>query len=136
MSQENVEVVRRQAEAYARGDWREAMSHFAPDVVYDITRNSVGGGVFHGLDGVRAGYREWLDTWDDYRVELVDVIDAGDDRVVVTTRQTGRGRVSGVAAEWTNGVVNTLRDGKVVRMDVYPSLADALEAVGLGTADV
>ena len=131
MSRENVEIVRRQTEAYARGDWEEAMSFFDPDVVYDITRNSAGGGVFHGLQGVWRGFAEWIGSWEEYRTEVLEVIDAGEDKVVVTTRQTGKGRGSGIEVEMANGVVNTLRNGKVIRMDVFPSRAEALEAVGL-----
>jgi ketosteroid isomerase-like protein len=131
MSRENVEVVRRQGEAYARGDWEEAMSLFDPDAVLDISRYSAGGGVFHGHEGVRAGFREWIGSWEDYRYELLDVIDAGDDKVVLTSRQSGRGRGSGVEVEVANAVVNTLRNGKVIRMDVYPTHAEAFEAAGL-----
>ena len=107
------------------------MSFFAADVIYDISRYSAGGGVFHGLEEVRAGFREWVDSWENYRYEVLDVIDAGEDKVVVTSRQTGKGRGSGVEIEVTNAVVNTLRNGKVIRMDVYPTPAEALEAVGL-----
>ena len=131
MSRGNVEIVRQQAEAYARGDPEEAMSFFDPDVVYDISGYSVGGGVFHGLEGVQAGFSEWIGSWEGYRYELLDVSDAGDDKVVVTSRHTGRGRGSGVEVEVINAVVHTLRSGKVIRMDVYATPAAALEAVGL-----
>jgi ketosteroid isomerase-like protein len=131
MSRENVEVVRRQTAAYVRGDWDEAMSYFDPEVIYDISRNSADGRIYRGLDGVREGFREWIGTWKDYRTELLEVIDAGEDKVVVTTRQTGTGRGSGVRAEMANGVVNTMRNGQIIRMDVYPTRQEALEAVGL-----
>src|SRR4051794_4834732 len=127
MSQENVEVVRAQAEAFARGDREEAMSFLDTDVVYDITRYSAAGGVFHGLQGIREGFGEWIGSWEGYRVEILEVIDAGDDKVVLMSRQTGKGRGSGVPVEVTNAVVNTVRDGKVIRMDVYPTPAEALE---------
>ena len=131
MSQENVDVVRRQAEAYAVGDWRTALSFLDPDVVYDISRFSAAGTVFHGVQGVLDGFREWIGSWEGYRMEVLDVIDAGEDKVVVLNRQTGRGHGSGVPVEVDNAVVNTVLDGKVTRIDVYPSHADALDAVGL-----
>lgn len=131
MSQQNVDVVRRQAQAYAAGDWETAISLLDPDVVYDISRFSTAGGVFHGLQGVRDGFREWIGSWEGYRLEVLEVIDADDDQVVVLMRETGRGQGSGVPVEVDNAVVNTVRDGKVVRIDVYPTHAKALEAVGL-----
>lgn len=51
MSQENVEVARRNAEAYARGDQREALTDVSEEIVYDISRNSPEGAVFHGHSG-------------------------------------------------------------------------------------
>ena len=94
MSQENVEIVRQQAEAYARGEWEQAMSYFDPEVVYDVSRNSAEGGVYHGHAGVRTGFAQWIETWDDYRSEITEVIDAGGGKVVVATRQTGTVRGS------------------------------------------
>jgi ketosteroid isomerase-like protein len=131
MSQENVEIVRQQAEAFARGDWAKAMSFLDPDVVYDISRYSAAGTVVRGIEQLRAGYREWVGSWEGYRAEVLEVIDAGDDKVVVSTRQTGKAPLSDVPVEVANAVVMTLTNGKVVRQDVYPTLAGALEAVGL-----
>src|SRR4051794_22410376 len=131
MSQENVEIVRRQSEAYARGDWEEAMSFLDPNVVYDISQYSAGGSEYHGLEGVREGFGEWIASWEDYRTEVLEVIDGGEDKVVAVTLQTGTGRASGAPVEVANAVVNTMRNGKVIRIDLYPTRAAALKAVGL-----
>jgi hypothetical protein len=42
-----------------------------------------------------------------------------------------RGAASGVAVERQDALVQTFRDGKVVRLDYYNNRADALKAVGL-----
>ncbi len=49
-----------------------------------------------GLDGMRAGWLDWLAPWVQYRTEVEDVLDAGD-RAHVITRDFGRreGSVSG-----------------------------------------
>jgi ketosteroid isomerase-like protein len=131
MSRENVEIVRRQTEAYARGDWEEAMSHFDPEVIYDVSRNSAEGGVYHGHAGVWKSFSDWIETWDDYRTEITAVIDAGGNKVVVASRQTGTVRGSDTPVEMTNGMVETLRNGRIVRVDIYPTLKAALDSVGL-----
>ena len=51
--------------------------------------------------------------------------------MLVLSRQTARGKQSGVPIEHELGDLFTLRDGKIVRFDSYWSRAVALEAVGL-----
>ena len=58
------------------------------------------------------------------------LIDAGDE-VVAMQRVTARGKGSGVETELRYAVVNTIRDGKVVRGREYWTRAEALDAVGL-----
>ena len=49
-------------------------------------------------------------------------------RVVVAVRLSGRGRESGVELEMHVAHLWTVRDGKVVRGDVYRTADEALEA--------
>ena len=58
------------------------------------------------------------------------MIDAGE-QVVSVQRITGRARGSGVETELRYAVVNTVRNGKLVRGREYWTRAEALEAVGL-----
>jgi ketosteroid isomerase-like protein len=86
---------------------------------------------FVGLEGLRAGWLEWLDPWESYRVEVEDVIDAGDEAVVLVCDY---GRRAGMAAEVSavGGAVWTVRDGRVAKVAFYPNNRnEALEAVGL-----
>ena len=55
-----------------------------------------------------------------------------DDHVVVLTRYTGRGRGSGAAVDTQGAHLSTLRDGKVIRLEIFSSHSTALEAAGLG----
>jgi ketosteroid isomerase-like protein len=130
-SGDKLAIARANAEAYARGDYQEALSHVDPEVVYDITRNSPEGAIFHGHDGLREGLLLWLDTWDDYRVEIDEVIDAGADKVVIAARQGGRGRETG--ADVANDVawIYTIRGGKIVRIETHPSKDAALAAAAV-----
>jgi ketosteroid isomerase-like protein len=73
---------------------------------------------------------EWLETWDDYSIEVRDAKDAGD-KVLVSLHQRGRGKASGVQMEGDVGLVYTLQDGKIVRWQMFPDERDAVEAAGL-----
>jgi ketosteroid isomerase-like protein len=130
MSQENVEVVRRSFEAFQRGDYEAAMDALDPRIEYDLT-HFPDGQVYLGHDGVREAFRIWLGTWNDYRQELDELIDLGNDDVLAVVREFGRGKASGIEVERPTAGVWTLRDGKAIRIRFYPGKAEALEAAGL-----
>jgi ketosteroid isomerase-like protein len=87
---------------------------------------------FYGHEGVRRYMEKLSEAIEDYRMTPEEFIDAGDDQVLVFSREGGRGRGSG-AEVITHPTAHlwTLRDGKAVRMQSYWERSDALEAVGL-----
>jgi ketosteroid isomerase-like protein len=130
VSQTNVDIVRSFHEAFGAGDRVEWRRHFHPNVEWDVTPSTMPAAkVYRGHDGVEEFFRDWLGTWDDYRQETLEIIDAGD-AVVVVFRQTGRGRSSGVEVDRLFYNVYELADGKVVRYRLFESREDALAAVG------
>jgi ketosteroid isomerase-like protein len=72
------------------------------------------------------------EAFDDYRMLPEEFIDAGEDRVLVFSREGGRGKGSGAEVE-THPTAHlwTLRDGKAVRMQSYWERSEALEAAGV-----
>ena len=56
------------------------------------------GTTLHGHAGVLGAIAAWPDQWDDYQLEIVQIVDAGS-HVAVKTHQSGRGKGSGVAVE-------------------------------------
>ena len=102
----------------------------APDVVLDASRLGIPDiGVHHGHDGVREFWRRWLGPWDAWEFAPEEFIDANDE-VVVSIRQRGQGKGSGVWAELSHSQVWTFRDGKVVRWAMYQTIDEALRAAG------
>jgi len=75
--------------------------------------------------------QDWLDMFDDFRAEPVEVIDAGEDKVIAVVRISGRAKLSGVETEMTYAELSTFRDGKVAWGRQYWTRAEALEAAGL-----
>jgi ketosteroid isomerase-like protein len=129
MSQENVEIARRSVEAFARGDYEKALQVLDPEVEFDL-RHIPDGSVYHGHAGVREAFRIWLGTWEDYRLDVSEFIDAGDE-VVVCVRDYGRGKGSGLALDRPSFSIWKLTDGLVVRIRFRGTKAEALEAAGL-----
>jgi ketosteroid isomerase-like protein len=131
MSEENVEMVRRAFEAYNRGDLEAAVADFAPDCEY-IASGALPGrrGVFRGPEGYKE-FVGWLrNEFDDARVELDELIDAGD-AVLGSMIARGCGRQSGAPATWRLWQVWTVQDGQFVRGQGSRTGRRALEAAGL-----
>ena len=130
MSEETVAVVRGSYEAYVQGDFEAALGAYSDDTEWDDTRVRPEGGVHHGPEAVSERTRTWRGTFSDYTFEIEDVIDAGA-HVVVSYRDRGRGKSSGVQVENHWGLVVTVEAGRITRTVFYPSLPEALRATGL-----
>jgi ketosteroid isomerase-like protein len=131
MSEENVEIVRRGYEAYNRGDPEGMTADLAPNFEYETTGS---------IPGVRARYEGpegwiegvgWLASeFENPRVEIRELIDAGDQVLALITIQ-GRGKQSGVETSWDLWQLWTMRDGKVVHGRGFMRRDEALDAAGL-----
>jgi ketosteroid isomerase-like protein len=133
VSQDHVEIVRRGLDHLsATMDLPEEA--FAPDWVLDLTHATRIPDHLPRYEGT-AGWREFFDIWresfEELQFEWSAFHDAGD-RVVVTGRQRGIARASRVPAEQALGLVYTLRDGLITRLEIFNGSGDeALKAVGL-----
>jgi ketosteroid isomerase-like protein len=129
MSEENVEIVRGILDAYLAGDFQTALGRIDPEVEFDLSMRP-DGKVYRGHDGIVEGLRTWTGTWEDYSLEITELIDAGE-HVIAVDRQSGRGKGSGMLLEHSFSNVYTLRDGKVIRVAVFANREDALRAAGV-----
>jgi ketosteroid isomerase-like protein len=130
MSQENVEIVRRLYDAFARADLDVVLSCLDPEIEFSQPPEMPGGGTYHGPEGVIQGVAKWIGAWDDYVVQVQELIDLGD-QIVARTRHRGRGKGSGVAIEQQLFDLVTLKGDKVVRIRMYQDEAQALDAAEL-----
>ena len=127
MSQENVDAVRRAWEAFERHDNEAIFPLYDPEVEVQYPFLDR---VYRGLPGVQEYFRDWLAVWDEFGSEVEEWIDAGDS-VIAVMHSWGRGKQSGARVEERNAHVWTLRNGKLWRLRVYATRAEALKAVGL-----
>ena len=134
MSQENVELVRRAIEAAIRRprpDFDTINDLYHPDHEFISRIDALEGGSHRGA----RGYRDWLlNTQDavEWESTLEQVTAIDEDRVLGIVPISVRGRSSGIALkEERFGYLVAVRDGKIIRTEVYPSPEEALEAAGL-----
>ena len=133
MSQENVNVVRRMLHAFNDGDIEAIVAECNPAVEWE--EQSIPGAepLYLGHDGVR----RWATTILEAEAELGSIqgrlegVKETDDAVIASVCFEGEGRSSGARVPMHVHLVLTFRDGKVVRRQVFLTLAEALEAVGL-----
>lgn len=128
----NAEVVKLAYEAFARGGLDPFLEHFTDDLDYRAVENAPDDrGPIRGNDAFRAWLQDWLDTFDAFRMELLVLVDAGEDTMVVAERYGGRAKLSGVETDSTVWTVLTIRDGKIARGREYPSREQAFQAAML-----
>jgi ketosteroid isomerase-like protein len=128
MSQENLAIIKRGFEHYAAtGD--QLWENYAADVVVR-DHESPDQAEYAGPDGVRRWLDDWGAAWDEWHVEIEEMLDAGD-AVLVLIHHTARGHSSGMEMDSHDGILFTLRDGKVVALDYYTGRERALAAAGL-----
>jgi len=81
-----------------------------------------------GRDVFTAFFREWVEPWAGLTTEALDYEQLGE-RVLVEMRVRARGGVSGVATELGLTQLWTIRDGMVVRYEVFPDREQARAAI-------
>ena len=128
MSQENVEIVRGSLDSWASGDREAARAAYDPHAV--MIRPVIDARILHGLPAIEAANEVWRRSWKDFRMDIEEAIDAGDN-VVVTIRQHGVGKHTGAEVELLGHGVFSLRNSKIIRAEFFESKAEALEAAGL-----
>jgi ketosteroid isomerase-like protein len=132
MSEENVEIMRRVWDAYAKLDIETILSLTDPQAEF-VTTHFAGWPeeeVYRGLDGVRRFFEQWLGVWETFDAGVDEFLDLGD-RVLVLCWQRGKGGESGVPAEMQFASIFTLREGRIVYVDNFSDREQALEAAGL-----
>jgi ketosteroid isomerase-like protein len=132
MSAENVEIVRGGYEhVIATGELLEGIAH--PDFVWDMSTfgNWPEQQTYDGIEGARQFLADWTGAWEDWRLEVRELIDAGDD-VVAIVHQSGRSRATGLVVDMDFAQLWSLEDGKQTRMRMYADPEEALRAAGLG----
>ena len=138
MSQENVEIARRAVDALNQsnlmvggGDALPTLREFCdPDVEWDFSRRGVDPEIYHGHEGWLRIAEQFGDAWQELRLEIEEIIDAGND-VVLFTNMIGLSK-SGIKLSQKVGQVWTFRDGKIIRDRFFgEDRAACLHAVGL-----
>jgi uncharacterized protein len=125
----NSELVRR---SYAAFNERGAPDPvwFTDDFVWDMSTFTGWPEKPHyrGAGGMVEFLANWTESFDDWSLELRDVIDAGD-HVVAICHQRGRSKSTGAEVAMDFAQVWTIRDGRFAYQRMYDDISEALASV-------
>jgi ketosteroid isomerase-like protein len=112
------------------GDLEAIYSVVADDVVAVVPEGFANAGSYEGVEGFRKMMGQWLEVWEGFRAEPLELIPVGEDTVVVSVRQTGTGQGSGVAVEAHFAYLFRARDGQLVEWRLCRDTDEALAHAG------
>lgn len=129
MSQQNVELTYQAYDAFNRRDL-DAFLELMDTAVVLLPRQAAMQGGHHGHAGVRQWWRDLLEVFPDFAIEVIDVRDL-EDATLASLRLLGHGADSESPFDERVWAVTEVRGGKGVWTRVYSSEQEALEAARL-----
>jgi ketosteroid isomerase-like protein len=129
----NLDLVRSIYAAWERGDYLSS-AHWAHPEIEVVLADGPSPGSWTGLAGMAEAFREWVSAWEEWRAAVDEYRELDNERVLVFTRFSARGKTSGVElgqmrAEGAS--VLHVRDGKVTRFVTYFDRQNALADLAL-----
>jgi len=116
----NLDLVRSIYGDWERGDF-SSVEWADPQIEY-VYADGPSPGSWSGLSAMASTFRDWLSAWEDWTAEAEEYRELDDDRVLVITTSTGRGKSSGlgVGQMYAYGAnLFHIRRGKITRLVTY-----------------
>ena len=130
MSDERIDLLRRFHEIWGAGDLEGALECVHPEIDFDWTESmSPFKAVFHGHDGMRRFWNEMRDAFEEFKPEIDELVDGGDEGIVTRNTIHSRSRSGGIALEAHGAMHWLFADGKIVRAKMFQTVDEALEAL-------
>jgi ketosteroid isomerase-like protein len=101
-----------------RGEHDAIASFYAPDAVWDSTRNGLE--VAKGLAAIRRLYEDWFAAYEGWKFEPEEILDLGSGVVFAVFSQHARLTGSTAEVRLRQAAVATWADGLAERVTVYP----------------
>jgi ketosteroid isomerase-like protein len=128
----NLDLVRSIYAAWGRGDFSSA--EWAHPEIEFVIADGPSPGHRTGPAGMAEGWRDLLSAWEEYRGEADEYRELDDERVLVLTHFSARGKTSGLEVGQMRTKVAALfhlNGGKVTRLVLYWDRERALADLGL-----
>jgi ketosteroid isomerase-like protein len=125
------EVLRAQFDATNRGDYAPAGSYYDEHVVLVGSFGGLDAEPRYGWRDVNRWFADWMATFGG-GVQFEDLkVERGRNALAATARHTARGRESGAEVTVQQAWAYWFRKGKITRVEIYSSMAEARAAAGV-----
>jgi ketosteroid isomerase-like protein len=129
----NLDLVRSIYADWEPGDF--SSTEWAHPEIEFVSARGLDPGSWRGPAGMREGERGLLDAYEDFRTRAEEFRELDDERVLVLSHQSGRGKRSGLELEAAGGSKGAdlfhVRDGKVTKLVIFGDRTPALADLGL-----
>jgi ketosteroid isomerase-like protein len=130
----HAELIRRSYRAFREDDLETLVALYHPEAVWDMThwQDFPEASIYTGLSGTRDVLRLLRDVFGELDVQPVEIVEVGEERVLVVGLMTVRGKLSGVEVQVPPfAQVIEFRDNLIARVDAYSDAEAGRRAVGL-----
>ncbi len=125
------QALREYFDASSRGDYPTVMTYYDEDVVLVSFAGWFEGQAHHGVEAVGKAFGDWMSTFAGGVVFHDLVVERGHDAYAVGAHMVARGRESGLELERDWAWVYWMRSGKIVRVEVHPTIDSARAVAGV-----
>ena len=123
----NLELARAGYEAFQRSDLEAVLALTDPEVEIYLPTTLPNSGTFRGHEGYITWIGQWLEAWEDFRIEVLAMEPVGKRHVVTTIHQSAMGRGSGIPVEMDVAYMTDIRNEKAVALQMYLTREEAIE---------
>jgi ketosteroid isomerase-like protein len=131
MSEENIERIRSSILGWNDRGVDAVVENVAPDAEFHPPEESMNPGIYRGPDGVRTYWDRTGETFEERRVESVDMIDVDDTRAIAVVKGFAKTPHFEGEVEVNWAFLYTMHDGLVTHVVGFTDRAQALEAAGV-----
>jgi ketosteroid isomerase-like protein len=130
MSQSEIENIRARYDAVNRGDRSALFRDVQPGFALQTPDRVPGAGTYFGAEEATRFMADFWEPFEEVIVEPQEFFES-DNRIVALLRVRLRHKGSSAFVDLRVGTLWTMRDGKPLRVEMYPEPEKALEAAGL-----
>jgi ketosteroid isomerase-like protein len=121
-----VELTRQHYEAADHRDFDALMSVYGPDPVWDTS--PMGLGIYEGPVAIRGFFEDWIEQYEEWRIEPEEIIDLGGGVAFVVVRQNARLAGSTGYVQLHYAAVYAWAEGVLERITNYLDIDEARAA--------
>ncbi|MGZ5326477.1 MAG: nuclear transport factor 2 family protein [Solirubrobacterales bacterium] len=127
--QHNLKVAELGYTAFSAGDLETLLKLCHEEIEVTVAPGqAIGAGTHNGHQGYREWYERCRESFDDLKVQVLDVLPIGARHLVVVVKLAATGKESGSPVEMESGNMLGFRDGNVIALHVYATREEAVAA--------